>query len=57
MFPFCFEWQWDPGHLIFMGSLYMVLTVVGLGLAYAAIRTFLDLKKGNHGGESTGTDI
>jgi len=48
MFPFCFEWQWDAGHFLFMGSLYMVLTVVGLGLMYAGIRTFLDLKKGDH---------
>jgi hypothetical protein len=28
MFPFCFEWAWDVGHLLFMGLLYMVLGAI-----------------------------
>jgi hypothetical protein len=28
MAPFVFEWEWDAGHLIFMGLLYMVLGAV-----------------------------
>jgi len=44
MFPFCFEWAWDPGHLIFMGLLYLVLAVIVFGLIYAFIKTWLKLR-------------
>jgi len=41
MFPFCFEWAWDVGHLIFMGLLYGVLGAISLGLLYAFVMTWL----------------
>jgi|GEM_PF-828977 len=41
MFPFCFEWAWDIGHLIFMGLLYGVLGAISLGLFYAFVMTWL----------------
>ncbi|HDH86433.1 MAG: hypothetical protein DRG35_00670 [Deltaproteobacteria bacterium] len=41
MFPFCFEWAWDVGHIIFMGLLYMVLGAISLGLLYAFVMTWL----------------
>jgi len=41
MFPFCFEWAWDLGHLIFMGLLYGVLGAISLGLLYAFVMTWL----------------
>ncbi|MBF0552511.1 MAG: hypothetical protein HQK60_18520 [Deltaproteobacteria bacterium] len=42
MFPFCFEWHWDAGHFFFMGLFYLVLTVVGSGMAYCIVKTFID---------------
>ena len=44
MFPFVFEWSWDIGRLAFMGLLYMVLGAISLGLIYAFIKTWIDLK-------------
>jgi len=41
MFPFCFEWEWDFGHLIFMGLLYGVLGAIFLGLLYVFVMTWL----------------
>ncbi|MBW2004898.1 MAG: hypothetical protein JRI72_09870 [Deltaproteobacteria bacterium] len=41
MFPFCFEWAWDVGHLIFMGLLYSALGAISLGLLYAFVMTWL----------------
>ena len=43
MFPFCFEWAWDIGHLIFMGLLYGVLGAISLGLFYAFVMTWLKI--------------
>lgn len=43
MFPFCFEWAWDLGHLIFMGLLYGVLGAISLGLIYAFVMTWLKI--------------
>jgi hypothetical protein len=48
MFPFSFEWHWDLGHMVFHGALWYALGILGLGLSYAAIKSFLDLKKGGH---------
>jgi hypothetical protein len=44
MFPFCFEWSWDAGHLIFMGLLYLVLGVIAFGLIYALAETWRELR-------------
>ncbi len=39
MFPFVFEWKWDPDHFIFLGFLYLVLGIVGAGLTVAFLKT------------------
>jgi hypothetical protein len=41
MFPFCFEWAWNAGRLVFMGLLYCVLGAISLGLLYAFVMTWL----------------
>ena len=43
MTPFSFEWQWNADYFIFMGLLYLALTVIGCGLAYALVKTWLKL--------------
>jgi len=43
MTPLSFEWQWDIGHIIFFGFLYLVLLIVGLGLSWAGFKTILQL--------------
>ena len=45
MTPFSFEWQWDVPYFIFFGLLYLALTIVGCGIAYSYIKTWLDLTK------------
>jgi hypothetical protein len=53
MTPLSFEWQWNIDHFIFMGLLYLALTVVGCGILYTWIKTWLDLSPDNgEGGES-----
>jgi len=44
MFPFCFEWAWNADHFIFVGLLYLALTIIGSGLTFAVIKTLLQLK-------------
>ena len=46
MTPFSFEWQWNIEYFIFMGLLYLALFVVGCGLVYTILKTFLDLAPG-----------
>ena len=48
MTPLSFEWQWNIEYFIFMGLLYLALTVVGCGLIYTFIKTFLDLGPGKN---------
>ena len=43
MTPFSFEWQWNVDYLIFMGLLYIALTIVACGLLYCLVKTWLDL--------------
>jgi len=43
MTPFSFEWEWDIGDIIFFGFLYLVLTIVGLGLSWTGIKTVLQI--------------
>jgi hypothetical protein len=43
MTPFSFEWQWSIDYFIFMGLLYLALTVIGCGLTFVAIKTFLQI--------------
>ena len=43
MTPFSFEWQWNIEYLLFMGLLYVALTIIGCGLVYSLVKTWLDL--------------
>jgi len=45
MTPFSFEWQWNAGYCIFMGLLYLALTIIGTGLLFAFLRSWLDVTK------------
>lgn len=45
MTPFSFEWQWNVEYFIFFGLLYLALTIIGCGIAYTYIKTWLDLLK------------
>jgi hypothetical protein len=49
MTPFSFEWHWNAEYLIFMGLLYVALTIVGFGLIYTFLKTWMDLEKDEHG--------
>jgi len=50
MLPWDIPW-WMPDHAIFFGVLYLVLTVLGLGLACVLGKSFLDLRKELSGNE------
>ena len=55
MLPFVFEWHWDAGRLLFMGILYMILGIIGLGLNFVLLKTLYDLYfGGGHGHEAEG---
>lgn len=41
MTPFSFEWQWNIEYFIFMGLLYLALAIIGAGLVYALIKTWM----------------
>lgn len=43
MTPLSFEWQWNVEYFFFMGFLYLALLVVGCGLAFTYIKTWIDL--------------
>ena len=45
MTPLSFEWQWNVEYLIFFGFLYLALTIVGCGILFSYIKTWLDLMK------------
>jgi len=49
MTPFSFEWHWNPDYLIFMGLLYLALTIIGSGLIYTFLKTWMDLQGDEHG--------
>jgi len=51
MFPFCFEWSWDIGHMVFMGGLWYALSIIGLGMTYCLIKTAVDCSKDDDGGD------
>ena len=41
MTPLSFEWQWNVEYAIFMGLLYLALTVIGCGLVVTYVKTWL----------------
>ena len=50
MFPFIFDWDWSVGRFVFMGMLYLALTIVGGGLGVAFLMTLKSLRSGDaHG--------
>ena len=51
MTPLSFEWLWNIEYFIFMGLLYLALTVVGCGLIYTFLKTWLDLGHGDKSDE------
>ena len=44
MTPLSFEWQWNIEYLIFMGLLYIALSIIGVGLIYTYIKTWMDIE-------------
>ncbi len=42
MFPFSFEWAWDPGHLIFFGGLWYAVSILGLGMTYVILKSLYE---------------
>jgi hypothetical protein len=54
MTPLSFEWLWNIEYFLFMGLLYLALTVIGCGILYTLIKTWLDLgPEEKEDGEST----
>ena len=52
MTPLSFEWQWNINYFIFMGLLYLALAVIGCGLVYTLLKTWLDLGPGDKSGQA-----
>ena len=48
MLPWDIPW-YDPGHAVFFGVLYGVLTILVIGLTTAGVMTVLRLKRGEDG--------
>ncbi len=48
MSPLSFEWHWNPDYLIFMGLLYVALAIIGAGLIYTFLKTWMDLEGEEH---------
>lgn len=47
MWPTIFEFSWDTGHMIFFGVFYGVLIVLATSIAYAVIRSVVDMFNSN----------
>jgi hypothetical protein len=45
MTPFSFEWQWNADYIIFMGLLYIALAIIGCGLVYCFLKTWMNLEE------------
>ena len=48
MTPFSFEWLWQADYFVFMGCLYLALTIIACGLVYCLVKTWLDLEGEEH---------
>lgn len=42
MFPFCFEWVWDMGHLVFFGGFWYAMSILGAGMTYVIIKSAIE---------------
>lgn len=49
MFPFCFEWIWDPSHGVFMGGLWYAMNIIGIGMTYCVVKAIVDTVQGKGG--------
>ncbi len=47
MWPTIFEFNWDTGHMIFLGVFYSVLIVIATSLVYVFARSIIDTFNGN----------
>ena len=45
--PMDLPW-WMPDHFVFFGVLYIVLGVIGIGLAVTVMQSLRDAKKADH---------
>jgi hypothetical protein len=50
MTPFSFEWAWQADYYVFMGLLYLALTIIGSGLAYCFFKTWMDVAGSDENG-------
>ncbi len=48
MTPLSFEWHWNADYLVFMGLLYVALAIIGAGLIYTFLKTWMDLESDEH---------
>jgi len=39
---------WQPDHAVFFGALYLVLAVIGTGMAYAILKSWRDTARPKH---------
>ena len=46
MTPLSFEWKWAADYFVFMGLLYLALGIIGCGVAFAYLKTWLEVKNG-----------
>ena len=53
MFPNVFEWIWDPGHVIFMGIVWIVILVLFSGVTYVLGKTIQDSLRDDERDESS----
>jgi hypothetical protein len=47
MLPFCFEWVWDMGHIVFMGGLWYALSILGMGMTFCVVKAIVDTANGD----------
>jgi hypothetical protein len=43
--PWDVPW-WAPDHVIFLGTLYLVLGAIGLGMVWVVIKSLIEASKG-----------
>lgn len=51
MLPWDIPW-WMPDHTIFFGVLYIVLTIIGIGVGFVVLKSILETRCGDHNGEA-----
>ncbi|MBI5116486.1 hypothetical protein HZA56_08440 [Candidatus Poribacteria bacterium] len=54
MWPTIFEFNWDTGHMIFLGVFYSVLIVIATALVYVSARSIIETFNGHEDGHHSG---